>query len=659
MNNIIDGLSMNIEQTNMDKLQSVFPECFAEGKLDIDKLLSLCGEYIDNDFEKYKFEWKGKAECLRLAQKRSTGTLRPCPEESVNWDTTKNLYIEGDNLEVLKLLQTAYYRRVKMIYIDPPYNTGNDFVYEDDFADPLTRYKEVTQQTTKSNPETMGRYHTNWLNMMYPRLRLAANLLRDDGVIFISIDEHEEHNLRKVCDEVFGEEHFIASIAVVNNLKGRSDDKYIATAHEWLLIYQNGKFDTHGVAIPEEYIKEYKLSDENGKYRLQGLRKRGSGARREDRPNMFYPFYYNPQANILSLDRIDNSIEIIPKLSDGTDGRWRWGKETAIQRFNELTAEIVSVRNEYDIFQKDYLFSNKRVKPKSVWLGSEFAAEAGTLQTKALLGKGIFDTPKSIDLIKYCLEQATCEDDIILDFFSGSATTAHAVMQLNAEDGGNRQFIMVQLPEVCDQKSEAYKAGYQNICEIGKERIRRAGKKIVETIYKEKFAIKIDGQQVDSFAQSCEMLKPREESIQDELKNVDIGFKVFKLDSSNLKTWDNTPVTAEQMDLLYERMNHMIHRVKSDRSDLDMVCEIMLKLGIPLTYSITAVEINGKTAYSIGDDCLLLICLAPDVQPEDVEQMAEYAPAKLIVSRESFVDDTAMANAHYILKDHGVELKLV
>ena len=632
MNNIIDGLSMNIEQTNMDKLQSVFPECFAEGKLDIDKLLSLCGEYIDNDFEKYKFEWKGKAECLRLAQKRSTGTLRPCPEESVNWDTTKNLYIEGDNLEVLKLLQTAYYRRVKMIYIDPPYNTGNDFVYEDDFADPLARYKEVTQQTTKSNPETMGRYHTNWLNMMYPRLRLAANLLRDDGVIFISIDEHEEHNLRKVCDEVFGEEHFIASIAVVNNLKGRSDDKYIATAHEWLLIYQNGKFDTHGVAIPEEYIKEYKLSDENGKYRLQGLRKRGSGARREDRPNMFYPFYYNPQANILSLDRIDNSIEIIPKLSDGTDGRWRWGKETAIQRFNELTAEIVSVRNEYDIFQKDYLFSNKRVKPKSVWLGSEFAAEAGTLQTKALLGKGIFDTPKSIDLIKYCLEQATCEDDIILDFFSGSATTAHAVMQLNAEDGGNRQFILVQLPEVCDQKSEAYKAGYQNICEIGKERIRRAGKKILEA----------DNQMT-----------------LENKKQLDIGFKVFKLDSSNLTTWDNTPVTAEQMDLLYERMNHMIHRVKSDRSDLDMVCEIMLKLGIPLTYSITAVEINGKTAYSIGDDCLLLICLAPDVQPEDVEQMAEYAPAKLIVSRESFVDDTAMANAHYILKDHGVELKLV
>ena len=257
-----------------------------------------------------------------------------------------------------------------------------------------------------------------------------------------------------------------------------------------------------------------------------------------------------------------------------------------------------------------------------------------TKEVREILSGQVFDYPKTTDIMKQLISQATTlsNHDIILDFFSGSATTAHAVMQLNAEDGGNRQFIMVQLPEVCDQKSEAYKAGYQNICEIGKERIRRAGKKILEA----------DNQMT-----------------LENKKQLDIGFKVFKLDSSNLKTWDNTPVTAEQMDLLYERMNHMIHRVKADRSDLDMVCEIMLKLGIPLTYSITAVEINGKTAYSIGDDCLLLICLAPDVQPEDVEQMAEYAPAKLIVSRESFVDDTAMANAHYILKDHGVELKLV
>ena len=238
MNNLIDGLSMNIEQTNLDKLRSVFPECVSEGKLDIDKLLSLCGEYIDNDFEKYKFEWKGKADCLRLAQKRSTGTLRPCPEESVDWDTTQNLYIEGDNLEVLKLLQTAYYRKVKMIYIDPPYNTGNDFVYADDFADPMARYKEVTQQTTKSNPETMGRYHTNWLNMMYPRLRLAANLLRDDGVIFISIDDVEIDNLKKLCNEIFGEENFVAQfIWQSRQNKDNRNITGVSIDHEYVVCY--------------------------------------------------------------------------------------------------------------------------------------------------------------------------------------------------------------------------------------------------------------------------------------------------------------------------------------------------------------------------------------------------------------------------------------
>ena len=627
MTDRLDGLSMDIEAENKARLQAVFPECFTEGKLDIDKLLSLCGEYITDDFEKYEFKWKGKSEYLRLAQRRSTATLRPCPSESVHFDTTQNLYIEGDNLEVLKLLQKSYFRKVKMIYIDPPYNTGSDFVYEDDFSDPMRRYIEVTQQTTKSNPETMGRYHTNWLNMMYPRLRLAANLLRDDGVIFISIDEHEEHNLRKVCDEVFGEEHFIASIAVVNNLKGRSDDKYIATAHEWLLIYQNGSFDTYGVAIPEEYIEEYRLSDENGKYRLQGLRKRGSGARREDRPNMFYPFYFSSKTKILSLEKIENAVEILPKLSDGTDGRWRWGKETAAQRLNELTAELVSSRNEYDIFQKDYLFSDKRIKPKSVWLGSEFAAEAGTLQTKALLGKGVFDTPKSIDLIKYCLEQATREDDIILDFFSGSATTAHAVMQLNAEDGGNRRFIMVQLPEVCDKKSEAFKAGYPNICEIGKERIRRAGKKIIETL---------DGD------------KP----------SVDVGFKVFKLDTSNMKIWDDTPIEDGDLETLFDRIDGHIDGLKPDRSDEDLIFEILLKMGYPLTADLTADDVDGLTVYQV-DSGKMLVCLQEGITAEHIEQMTALSPQKIVLAGRGLVDSSAKANAFYLLENKGIELKTV
>ena len=622
MNNIIDGLSMNIEQTNMDKLQSVFPECFAEGKLDIDKLLSLCGEYIDNDFEKYKFEWKGKAECLRLAQKRSTGTLRPCPEESVNWDTTKNLYIEGDNLEVLKLLQTAYYRRVKMIYIDPPYNTGNDFVYEDDFADPLARYKEVTQQTTKSNPETMGRYHTNWLNMMYPRLRLAANLLRDDGVIFISIDDNEVDNLKKLCNEVFGEENFRNIIAT------RRYDKNL-----------NRQFMNNGLVsmnVGLEFILVYAKS-ENTKF--MPVFKIPT----DDRSSLGYwkGFWNNADRPTMRYDILGYT----PK-----NGQWKWKKELAeeaILNYREYVdrySQEMTIEEYWEKTGKTKKFIRRNKDGKGMNRGVEHwvAPSEGILRNSnwsdllASKPTGVdipFDSPKNVDVLKVLIELSGMEsDDLILDFFSGSATTAHAVMQLNAEDGGNRQFIMVQLPEVCDQKSEAYKAGYKNICEIGKERIRRAGKKILEA----------DNQMT-----------------LENKKQLDIGFKVFKLDSSNLKTWDNTPVTAEQMDLLYERMNHMIHRVKADRSDLDMVCEIMLKLGIPLTYSITAVEINGKTAYSIGDDCLLLICLAPDVQPEDVEQMAEYAPAKLIVSRESFVDDTAMANAHYILKDHGVELKLV
>ena len=293
-----------------------------------------------------------------------------------------------------------------------------------------------------------------------------------------------------------------------------------------------------------------------------------------------------------------------------------------------------------------------------------YAQTATNEFVKIFDGKRVFENPKSIDDIKKLVEYITAKNDsdIVLDFFSGSATTAHAVMQLNAEDGGNRRFILVQLPELCDEKSEAYKAGYKNICEIGKERIRRAGKKIAETIYEEKFAVKIGGYTVTSLAPAVEIIQPKEKvvrEIQKELKGIDVGFKAFKLDTSNLKTWDATPIEDEQLDLLYRRMNSMIHRVKPERTDLDMIYEIMLKLGVPLTYSVTSFSINNKTVYGVGDDCLLLICLAENVQPEDVEQMTEYAPAKIIISRDSFADDTAMANAYYILRDHGIELKLV
>ncbi len=640
----MDGLSMNIEQTNLDKLRSVFPECFSEGKLDIDKLLSLCGEYIDNDFEKYKFEWKGKADCLRLAQKRSTGTLRPCPEESVDWDTTQNLYIEGDNLEVLKLLQTAYYRKVKMIYIDPPYNTGNDFVYADDFADPMARYKEVTQQTTKSNPETMGRYHTNWLNMMYPRLRLAANLLRDDGVIFISIDDNEVTNLRKVCDEVFGEENFIGTILWKKKTNGNNMG-FIPPVHDYLLVYARSILDIKdiGYDVTEEYINKIYSNPDNDP--------RGAWTTMDLSANHKGPYF--PIINPATGESFNppegrywvfNEEEVQRRIADGRIIFGKTGMTRPVQK----------------------VFAAERIKGKiraESWWDKHGMNEDATAEIRELFGQGkLFTHPKPSKLIYNLIKISTESDDLILDFFSGSATTAHAVMQLNAEDGGNRRFILVQLPELCDEKSEAYKAGYKNICEIGKERIRRAGKKIAETIYEDKFAIKIGGQTVASLASAVEIIQPKEEAvqqIQEKLKGLDVGFKVFKLDTSNLETWDATPIENEQLDLLYQRMNSMIHRVKPERTDLDMIYEIMLKLGVPPTYSVTSFSVNNKTVYGVGDDYLLLVCLAEDVRPEDIEQMAEYAPAKIIISRDSFADDTAMANAYYILRDHGIELKLV
>ena len=646
MSEFMDGFSMNIEQANMDKLKAVFPECFAEGKLDIDKLLSLCGEYIDNDFEKYKFEWKGKAECLRLAQKRSTGTLRPCPEESVNFDTTQNLYIEGDNLEVLKLLQTAYYRKVKMIYIDPPYNTGNDFVYEDDFADPMARYKEVTRQTTKSNPETMGRYHTNWLNMMYPRLRLAANLLRDDGVIFISIDDNEVTNLRKVCDEVFGEENFVGLLPRITKKAGKSTIA-IANNNDYLLVYS--KSNSIHFNLQNHTDEGFKNSDEyletRGLYKLNQTLDYDS---LQYSPSLDYPIEIDGET-FYPGSSYERYLERQNGKYSRADWAWRWSKELFDFGYKNGFIVVKRTSNGSRIYTKTYqkaqiektedgfkIAEIERTKPLSSleFIENEYSNDNAKKQLISLFETSPFDYSKPISLLKYIVAFSTSGNDIILDFFSGSATTAHAVMQLNAEDGGNRQFIMVQLPEMCDEKSEAYKAGYKNICEIGKERIRRVGKKLTET----------DGQ-----------IKLGEEAKQP----LDVGFKVYKLDTSNLKTWDAAPIADDDLLTLYNRMNGMIHRVKPDRTDLDMVYEIMLKLGVPLTYSVQKIDLNGKSAYTVGEDCLLLICLAENVQPEDVEMMAEYAPAKIIISRDSFADDTAMSNAYYILRDKQIELKLV
>ena len=617
----VSGQSMDIEGMNKEKLMTIFPECFSEGKLDIDKLLNLCGEYIDNDFEKYKFEWKGKSECYRIAGKRSTGTLRPCKEESVNFDTTKNMYIEGDNLEVLKLLQASYYRKVKMIYIDPPYNTGNDFVYEDDFADPMAKYKEVTGQTTKSNPETMGRYHTNWLNMMYPRLRLASNLLRDDGVIFISIDDHELHNLRKLCDEVFGEENFLTCISRATGTPTGGGFEVFVNELDYILVYAKSyeNLTIGGFDMSEEDAKIYNMEDSKGKYLIRPLRRTGGEDRREDRPSMYFP-----------LQAPDGS-DIYPIGPTGYESRWICGKDKYKYLIENNLIEWKKVNKNgedtWQVYQKFYL-ENRKKQPGNLWVNVDGNKKATRDLRELFDTVKTFDFPKPVDVIQKLTTISTNpnSEDIVIDFFSGSGTTAHAVMQLNSEDNGNRQFIMVQIPALCTEDTDAYKAGYKNICEIGKERIRRAGSKIHE-----------------------------------QNESVDTGFKVFKLDTSNLVKWDSTP--TEDTQELTQRMALLKNTIKPDRNDLDMVYETMLKLGIPLDYSINEVKVNDKKAYSIGDDCLVLICLdygQEGITADDIKTMCEeFVPAKIVASEQAFKDDVALSNAHYILKDHNIEMKLL
>lgn len=633
----LDGLSMDLENANMEKLKSVFPECFSEGKLDIDKLLSLCGEYIDNDFEKYKFEWKGKSECLRLAQKRSTGTLRPCKEKSVNFDDTQNVYIEGDNLEVLKLLQTAYFNKIKMIYIDPPYNTGNDFVYEDDFADPMARYKEVTQQTTKSNPETMGRYHTNWLNMMYPRLRLAANLLTDDGVIFISIDDNEVFNLKKVCDEVFGEENFVASIIWEKKYAPANDAKWLSDVHDNILLYAKNKDEWHPKLLPRG-------EEQNSRYTNRDNDPRGAW-KAADMTVKSYSSAYDYEITTPS-----------GRVVRPAQGRcWNTSKENFEKLVEDNRIWFGEDGNNVPAVKKFLTEVKDGVVPVTIWKYSDVGHnQEGRQEVKKLFdNRGLFDGPKPVKLLNRILEIANIgENDYILDFFSGSGSTAHAVMQLNAEDGGNRKFICVQLPELCDEKSEAYKAGYKTICEIGEERIRRAGMEIMRRVTSGVGNLKGEGW-------GCGMPSSENEWSYAIKNIIDVGFKVFRLDTSNLKFWDSTPIMGDnQLEMFTERMNSMIDSIKDDRTDMDVLYEIMLKMGVPLDTAVQYIEIDGKIVYIVGD-FLLMIALYNDITAEDIDAMAAYAPAKIVCAEQGFKDDTALSNAHYILRDKQIELKLV
>ncbi len=619
MSEKMTGLSMDIASENLSKLRTVFPECFAEGKLDIDKLLSLCGEYITDDFEKYEFRWKGKSECLRLAQKRSTATLRPCPEESVNFDTTQNLYIEGDNLEVLKLLQKSYYRRVKMIYIDPPYNTGNDFVYEDDFADPLARYKEVTQQTTKSNPETMGRYHTNWLNMMYPRLRLAANLLQDDGIVFISIDDNEVANLRKICDEVFGEENFISQLIWEKKFAPQNDDKYITAVHDYIIVYAKKK-DIWRPRLQQrtgEALEKFKNPDNDPR----GVWTSGDLTSKTKAQGHSYA--------IIS----PSGKEFYPP-----EGRqWAPAYETYLRLKNENRLWFGEDGNNVPR-QKQFLTEiQEGVVPTSILFHADSGHNQEAKKELISLLPGIgnsFETPKPVRLICRLLRLVNLEDDdIILDFFSGSATTAQAVMQNSINEKLNCHFIMIQIPELCESESEAYKAGYKNICEIGKERIRRVGKQILDADR---------GQTI----------------LNGDKPTVDVGFKVFKLDSSNLKVWDDSPIADDDVEELIDRLAGSIDGLKSSRAEIDMVYEIILKMGYPLTASVVSFTIGGITVYSVNDNDML-ICLQSNVTVECIEAMETYNPQRIVLTERSFTDNSTLSNAHYLLENRGIKLEVI
>ena len=435
----LDGTSMNLVQENIKKLKEIFPEIFIEGKIDFDLLRQICSgggvQNTEGSKERYSLTWNGKSEARQIAQEVSTGTLRPAKEESKNWDNTENIYIEGDNLEVLKLLQKSYHGKIKMIYIDPPYNTGKDFVYKDNFKDNIENYKEITGQINKegikltTNTETNGRYHSDWLNMMYPRLKLARNLLTDDGVIFISIDNNEIHNLRKICDEIFGEENFIEVITVINNPRGR-DYGGIANMHEYLLVYKKSENSFLNNLIQKDKI--FPFFDSISGFEIRELRNRNIVFNKENRPNLYYPFYINTNKildnNLLEieLEKKEGYVELFPKESQGVNTVWRWGKEKAKENLNVNIVAKKMQDGGYMIVEK---YRKAEVMARSVWNTKDDNSEKGTLLIKEIFkGNKVFEFPKSLNMIKKTIEIGSNNSDIILDFFSGSATTAHSVM---------------------------------------------------------------------------------------------------------------------------------------------------------------------------------------------------------------------------------------
>ena len=640
----MDKLKMqtaNKADDNFKKLAAMFPNAVTETinengevvrAIDKDVLMQeIFCKVVDGNEERYQFTWPDKKKSVLLANAPINKTLRPCREESVDFDTTENLYIEGDNLEVLKLLQETYLGKIKMIYIDPPYNTGNDFVYNDEFGIRSEEWNGISGNydadgnqivgALERNTEANGRFHTDWLNMVYPRLKLAKDLLRDDGVIFISIDDNEVENLKKVCGEVFGEGNFVAII----NWKGRGgrqDSKYYAAVHEYILCYaKQREYFVAGEEIKSGDVYP-KYDKEKGRYyKTQLLRKWGSNSRREDRPNLFYPITAPDGTEVYPVVAVRDSQR--PSICEKIDGRWRHGASTMEKNIKNGLVEFVKQDDGTWIpYEKIFapLEGEEKTKKYTTWIDE---TNDGAKGIKDLFGSTVFDYPKSPNLLVRFLKMAGVESgDIILDFFSGSATTAHAVMQLNAEDGGHRKFIMVQLPEKCDEKSEAYKAGYKTICEIGKERIRRAGKKIRE-----------------ENADNSSLLTPN--------SKLDTGFRVLKCDTSNMKDVYYNP--AEYEVNMFSRLED---NIKEDRTPEDLLFQVMLDLGVLLSGKIEESTIAGKKVFNVEDN-YLIACFDSDVSEETIKAIAKQKPYYFVMRDSSMASDSVATNFDQIFATYS------
>jgi adenine-specific DNA-methyltransferase len=631
-----NGETLDITKQNIERLKELFPEVVTDGKkIDFDQLRAVLGKVVEDHHERYQFTWYGKKQAILGAQKPSKGTLRPVPEKSKNFETTENLYIEGDNLEVLKLLQKSYNNKIKVIYIDPPYNTGNDFVYKDNFKDGVQNYLEQTGQVDtegnylSTNTEGNGRFHTDWLNMMYPRLKLARNLLTDNGVIFISIDDNEENNLKRICDEVFGSEQYVATFPW-RKRTAKSDVPFgVSQDYEWIICY--AKSNTFIASIKGGNRKYYETPDlPNRPWRIHDLTKQTSAS---ERPKSYFTII-NPKSG--------------KKYPANPNRTWAITEETFQKYYDEnrivfpddydflnISRPAFRYFKEDDMKKAGDLFGYIAV---STNLPTEVGmTQDGTKDISDLFSSKIFGFPKPVELIKYLIQISTVLDKeaIVLDFFSGSATTAHAVMKLNAEDSGNRKFIMVQLPEALEEKSEAYKDGYRTICDIGEERICRAGEKVIqELVEKQKSAGMLDENTVDP-------------------ESLDIGFKVLKLDTSNIREWN------VDFDNLKDELDLYETPFIEDRTELDVVYEIMIKYGLELTYPIETFEVDGKNVYDIAFGNLF-ICLADNINTNIAQAIIakrdEYGieTSSVVFSDIGFKgNDAEKLNCIELLKDAG------